>query len=168
MESLNAGNYQHVIVRSAGEPDAQEADARTLVTLLQLRDLEQRLGDPYSIVSEINDDANREIVQVTKADDLVVSEKLISLVLTQLTESRHLAAVSRELFSPKGVEIYAAPAGRNLVPGMEAKRWLKRRSGGVRRRLGAGCTSGFTKVRRTALWSSRRRAHPSRWARRSG
>jgi hypothetical protein len=115
LESLDVGSYQHVIVLSADAHGEQKADARTLLTLLHLRDLEQRLGDPYSIVSEINDDANREIAQVTKADDFVVSEKLISLLLTQLTENRHLAAVFTELFSPDGAEIYLKPAADYLL-----------------------------------------------------
>ncbi len=92
LNALDVGRYQHVIVLSADNLGEQGADARTLVTLLHLRDIEESLGDPFSIVSEINDDANREIAQVTKADDFVVSENLINLLLTQLTENRHLAA----------------------------------------------------------------------------
>ena len=61
------------------------------------------LGDPYSIVTEMNDDANREVAQVTKADDFIVSNKLISLLLTQLAENRHLQGVFAELFDPSGV-----------------------------------------------------------------
>ncbi|MFI7064588.1 hypothetical protein ACIBL3_26595 [Kribbella sp. NPDC050124] len=120
LEALDMSTYQHVIVLSADAHGEQQADARTLLTLLHLRDLAQQLGDPYSIVSEINDEANREIAQVTKADDFVVSEKLISLLLTQLTENRHLAAVFAQLFSPDGAEIYLKPAADYLVPGHPA------------------------------------------------
>ncbi|MFF1818490.1 hypothetical protein ACFVWG_14410 [Kribbella sp. NPDC058245] len=116
LEALDVGSYQHVIVVSADTRGEQEADARTLLTLLHLRDLGQRLGDPFSIVSEINDDANREIAQVTRADDFVVSEKLISLLLTQLTENRHVAGVFAELLSPDGAEIYLNPAADYLLP----------------------------------------------------
>src|SRR5690606_29300651 len=90
LEALDVGSYQHIIVLSEEGVDHKSADARTLVTLLHLRDMEDALGDPFSIVSEINDDANREIAQVTKADDFVVSENLISLMLTQLSENRYL------------------------------------------------------------------------------
>lgn len=100
--------------------EAQHADARTLVTLLHLRDIEERLGDPYSIVSEINDDANREIAQVTKADDFIVSDKLISLLLTQLTENQHLRQVFAELLAPTGSEIYLRPATDYLHPDVPA------------------------------------------------
>jgi voltage-gated potassium channel Kch len=120
LEALDVTGYQHLIVLSADDLGAQDADARTLVTLLHLRDLARHLDTPYSIVSEINDDANREIAEVTRADDFVVSDKLISLLLTQLTENRHLAAVFEDLFNPIGAEIYLKPASDYLHPGAAA------------------------------------------------
>ncbi|MFB4307570.1 potassium transporter TrkA [Actinomadura sp. GTD37] len=153
LESLDVGSFQKVIVLSDAGHDPDHADARTLVTLLHLRDMEDALGtpppteeptphtphaprndpapgggatphaprnDPFAIVSEINDDANREIAQVTKADDFVVSEKLISLMLTQLSENRHLYDVFVDLLDPAGSEIYLKPACDYLVPGAEA------------------------------------------------
>ncbi|WP_230420966.1 hypothetical protein [Actinomadura soli] len=78
--------------------------------------MEEKLGDPYSIVSEINDDANREIAQVTKTDDFVVSDKLISLMLTQLSENRHLFRVFADLLDPNGSEIYLKLASDYLRP----------------------------------------------------
>ncbi len=120
LEALDVGSYQHIIVLSDEDFDREHADARTLVTLLHLRDMEDALGDPYSIVSEINDDANREVAQVTKADDFVVSDKLISLMLTQLSENRHLYDVFADLLDPAGSEIYLKPAGDYLAPGRPA------------------------------------------------
>ncbi|TDC44443.1 potassium transporter TrkA [Actinomadura sp. KC345] len=120
LESLDVGSYKHVIVLSDEDRDPEHADARTLVTLLHLRDMEDRIGDPYSIVSEIHDDANREIAQVTKADDFVVSDKLISLMLTQLSENRHLFHVFADLLDPTGSEIYLKPASDYLRPGSTA------------------------------------------------
>ncbi|GAA2610853.1 potassium transporter TrkA [Actinomadura fulvescens] len=120
LEALDVGAYQHIIVLGDAGYEDQHADARTLVTLLHLRDLEESLGDPYSIVSEIHDDANREIAQVTKADDFVVSDKLISLMLTQLSENRHLYDVFADLLDPAGSEIYLKPAQDYLHPGVTA------------------------------------------------
>ncbi|WP_067522841.1 CASTOR/POLLUX-related putative ion channel [Nocardia uniformis] len=110
LEALNPGSYQHVIVLTDDTLEEDHADDRTLVTLLHLRDIEVHIGDPYSIVTEMNDDTNREIAQVTKADDFIVSSKLISLLLTQLAENRHLQAVFTDLFDPSGSEIYLKPA----------------------------------------------------------
>ncbi|CNG71142.1 Uncharacterised protein [Mycobacterium tuberculosis] len=139
LESLDVGAYQKVIVLSDAGHDPDHADARTLVTLLHLRDIGDALGGasghppsgggatphtprhaPFAIVTEINDDTNREIAQVTRADDFIVSEKLISLMLTQLSENQHLYDVFVDLLDPAGSEIYLKPAGDYLVPGAEA------------------------------------------------
>ncbi|NML55512.1 potassium transporter TrkA [Streptomyces sp. R302] len=120
LEALDLGGYQHIVVLSDDTVAPGPADDRTLVTLLHLRDIEDALGDPYSIVTEMNDDANREVAQVTKADDFIVSTKVISLLLTQLTENRDLHDVFTDLFNPEGSEIYLKPASDYVVPGTKA------------------------------------------------
>ncbi|MEU7488841.1 potassium transporter TrkA [Streptomyces sp. NPDC042319] len=120
LEAVGIDSYRHVVVLTDDGIDPGRADDHTLVTLLHLRDIEVRLGDPYSIVTEMNDDANREVAQVTEADDFIVSTKVISLLLTQLTENRHLYAVFADLFDPEGSEIYLKPAADYLVPGARA------------------------------------------------
>ncbi|WP_372405653.1 potassium transporter TrkA [Streptomyces luteireticuli] len=120
LESLDPGDYQHILVLSDETVDPERADNRTLVTLLHLRDIEVRLGDPYSIVSEMNHDGNREVAQVTKADDFIVSNRLVSLLLTQLAENKDLYGVISALFDPAGSEIYLKPAPHYLRPGVKA------------------------------------------------
>lgn len=111
LDGLDLTTYNHVIVLCYSDRlDAQQADAKTLITLLHLRDIETRLGDKFSIVSEMLDDRNRQLAEVTKADDFIVSDKLISLMLTQISENRALSAVFAELFNPAGSEIYLKPA----------------------------------------------------------
>ncbi|MFI0983616.1 potassium transporter TrkA [Streptomyces sp. NPDC021093] len=117
LESLGLDSYRNIIVLTEGDDiDPESADSHTLVTLLHLRDIAIPYGSPYSIVTEMNNDANREIAQVTKADDFIVSTKIISLLLTQLIEDRHLYAVFTDLFDPAGSEIYLKPATNYLFP----------------------------------------------------
>ncbi|MGW8379902.1 potassium transporter TrkA [Streptomyces sp. ODS28] len=120
LDSVGLDGYRHIVVLADDGIDPARADDRTLVTLLHLRDIELRLDAPYSIVTEMNDDSNREVAQVTEADDFIVSTKVISLLLTQLTENRHLYAVFADLFDPEGSEIYLKPAYDYVVPGEEA------------------------------------------------
>jgi voltage-gated potassium channel Kch len=110
LESLDLGNYNHLVVLSDEHVDRDRADDRTLITLLHLRDIAAALGNPYTIVTEMNDDANREIAQTAKADDFIISTKLISLLMTQLAENVALQAVFADLFDPSGSEIYLNPA----------------------------------------------------------
>jgi hypothetical protein len=97
--------------------DAQRADALTLVTLLHLRDIVARDGASFTITSEMLDDRNRELAEVTQVDDVIVSDQLISLLLTQLSENRHLRGVFDELFRADGSELYMRPASDYLRPG---------------------------------------------------
>src|SRR3954447_25357050 len=115
LEALDPQGYDHVIVLCYSDLlPVQRADARTLVTLLPLRDMVDRTGVPFTITSEMLDDRNRELAEVTKVDDVIVSDKLISLLLTQISENHHLTAVFDELFSAEGSELYMRPAGDYL------------------------------------------------------
>lgn len=106
LEALEIQTYKHVIVLAHDDCGAQQADARTLVTLLHLRDIADRFGHPFSIVSEMLDERNRGLAEVTKADDFIVSDKLVSLMMAQVSENKELNAVFGELFDPEGSEIY--------------------------------------------------------------
>lgn len=110
LERLGVGGFDQVVVLADDAVEPEYADSRTLVTLLQLRDMEAARRERYSIVSEMNDERNQRLAQVTKADDFVVGSKLISLLLTQLSENRHLAGVFEQLFDADGSEIYLRPA----------------------------------------------------------
>ena len=113
LDSLNATSYHHLIVLSyADDLDEQQADAQTLITLLHLRDISDRAGKPLSIVSEMLDLRNRALAEVTKADDFIVSDKLVSLMLSQVSENKQLNAVFTDIFDPEGSEIYVKPAGQ--------------------------------------------------------
>ena len=59
--------------------DAQRADGKTLVTLLHLRDIAAKPAERFSIVSEMLDVRNRDLAEVTRADDFIVSDRLVSL-----------------------------------------------------------------------------------------
>ncbi|MDQ3704514.1 MAG: NAD-binding protein [Chloroflexota bacterium] len=117
LDNLGVENYDHVIVLCSDDMDPQRADARTLITLLHLRDIEAKLGDRFSIVSEMLDDRNRQLAEVTKADDFIVSDKLISLMLSQISENKDLGAVFADLFNSEGSEIYLKPASDYVNPG---------------------------------------------------
>jgi len=106
LDGLEVEAYRHVIVLAYDHLEPQKADARTLITLLHLRDIAERHGHPFSIVSEMLDSRNRALAEVTKADDFIVSDKLVSLMLAQISENKRLNAVFADLFDPEGSEIY--------------------------------------------------------------
>jgi voltage-gated potassium channel Kch len=110
LESLDVTSYHNVIVLCDDMLDPLTADSRVLVTLLHLRDMLNKRGRTVPIVSEMRDDRDRALAQLTRADDFVVSEQMVSLLMTQISENRHLESVFTDLFDPDGAEIYLRPA----------------------------------------------------------
>jgi voltage-gated potassium channel Kch len=108
LDSLDVGTYHQVVTLSSDKLGAQAADARTLVALLHLRDIARKSGHAFSIVSEMLDVRNRELAEVARADDFIVSDRLVSLMLSQLSESRDLNLA--DLFDADGSELYLKPA----------------------------------------------------------
>lgn len=120
LEALNLNAINHIIILSYPETgDPQEADSKTLITLLHLRNISENLGKHLSIVSEMLDIRNKELAEVTKADDFIISNKIISLILTQLSENCQLKAVFEDLFDEEGSEIYLKPVKNYIKPDTE-------------------------------------------------
>lgn len=128
LERLGIAGFDHVIVMPYSDQlDHQRADARTLVTLLHVRDIVGRTGNgdgggdggAPTLTSEMLDDRNRELAQVTRVDDVIVSDRVLSLMLTQLSENERLAAVFAELFAAEGSEIYLRPAAEYVRLGRQ-------------------------------------------------
>lgn len=111
LDALRIPSYDHVMVLGYSDHlPAQSADTRTLVTLLHLRKIAEAAGQHVSVVSEMADVRNRELAEVTRADDFVVSNKLVSLMLAQASENEFLSAIFDDLLDEEGSEIYMRPA----------------------------------------------------------
>jgi voltage-gated potassium channel Kch len=118
LEGLNIPSYDHVLVLGYSDHmDAQATDTRTLVTLLHLRKIAEASGGHINVVSEMIDVRNRELAEVTRADDFVVSNKLVSLMLAQASENENIGAIFADLLDEQGSEIYMRPAEAYLELG---------------------------------------------------
>ena len=118
LDALGIERYQQVILMCYDTIPPQRADARTMVTVLHLRDIATKHGHSFSIVSEMLDVRNRRLAEITRPDDFIVSDQLVSLVLTQLAEVHELNAIFAELFDAKGMEIYIKPAAEYVKLGV--------------------------------------------------
>ena len=94
-----------IVLGYSDELSAQVADTRTLITLLHLRKIADASGKHINIASEMADIRNRELAAVTRADDFVVSNKLISLMLAQASENPYISAIFEDLLDEAGSEI---------------------------------------------------------------
>lgn len=118
LESLNIAEFDHILLLSEHNDRTQEmADARTTITLLFLRDIAKRAGKRVPMTSEILEIQSRDLATVAEADDFIVSNSLVSLMMSQLAENPHLVHVFDELFSSSGYELYVKPMSEYLHPG---------------------------------------------------
>jgi voltage-gated potassium channel Kch len=117
LDALRPETYDHILVLAASNLPPQRADAKTLISLLHLRDIADAHHVDLNVVSEMLDDRNRELAEVTQADDFIVSDKLISLLLSQISENKQLTDVFDQLFSSEGAEIYLRPVEQYVTVG---------------------------------------------------
>ena len=91
LDSLNLKQFNHLILLCYSDTlEVQQADAKTLITLLHLRDIATRKDCHFSIVSEMLDVRNRNLADITRADDFIVSDRLVSLMMAQVAENPRL------------------------------------------------------------------------------
>ena len=115
VEGLSLDLYRHVIILCYSDMyDIQRADAATMVTLMHLRDIADKQNLKFALISEMLDLRNRALVELARADDFIVSDRLISLLISQISENKNLTAVFEDLFHPEGSEIYLKPASEYI------------------------------------------------------
>ena len=110
LDKVKLQTFDHIMVLANRELSAEQSDAITLITLLQLRAIAKKSGKSFNIVTEMLDDKNRQLAESAEADDFIVSDQLIGLMMSQIAENSDLADVFSYLFSSEGSEISLHPA----------------------------------------------------------
>ena len=125
--AASAKHYDQILVLGYRKGvTVADADALTMLTMLQLNQLFEEDGNgvnPTRLVAEIIDSSKAEIARVAAVDDLVVSDKLAALLMTQISENIDLAPVFADLFDADGASLnlkpieYFAPIGKSISYG---------------------------------------------------
>jgi len=112
--ALSSGVIDHIVILCyRGGLNPAEADARTLMTLLQVRQILGRLPSGAknpTIATELLDVRDVELARVASSDDFVLSEELTSLMMAQLSENRELGPVFTDLLDAEGTDMTLRPA----------------------------------------------------------
>jgi voltage-gated potassium channel Kch len=121
LEPACAGGFDAAIVLAdqSEARSSEDTDARTLMTLLLLRNFAQERDGMKAtrLISEIRNPRTKGLAAVAQVGDFVVSEELVSSFLAQLSETREMADVWADLCDAEGHEIYLKPAWRYCAPG---------------------------------------------------
>jgi len=118
------GDFIVTMVVADTSRDSEEADARTVITVLLLRELIRDFAEPTPrIISEILDPRTKDLLEQDYGADFVVSAEMTSMLLAQVSERRDLNMVFADLFDSDGNEIYLKRAACYAVIGSPTN-WL--------------------------------------------
>ncbi|MDC0230619.1 hypothetical protein OAK19_01505 [Aureispira] len=113
LENINPFDYNNIIVLSQdlNEQNVDKIDADTLLILLLLRTIKQdNEGQNTKIITQVLNSENQEIITQTDVDDFIISNRLITMILSQLSENPMIKLFYDDIFSEQGSEIYVKPA----------------------------------------------------------
>ena len=138
LNTASISDHSSIVILADTEQGIQGADAQTLLTLIHLRDILGHSELKINIVTEMLDDRNRELAAISDANDFIVSNKIIALMLTQISENRDLYDVFIELFNAEGSEIYLKPVTDYVITSRPVTFATVVKSAAARRQIAIG------------------------------
>ncbi len=110
LEAITPSSYDTIVIlsQSMEEQPADKIDSDTLIILLLLRKVIKE-EDGIHIITQVLNSENQEIITQTNVDDFIISNKLITMILAQLSEESLMKIFYDDIFSEDGSEIYVKP-----------------------------------------------------------
>lgn len=119
LEELIKESAEDILLLSDMQSDMESADAKTLLLLIQLRDIESKWKREFNITSEMCSVSNQKLAKVANVNDFVVGSTITNLIITQVAENRKLALLFEDLLDADGSELYMKKASRYVKTGVE-------------------------------------------------
>lgn len=115
LQRVEPFSYDNVIILSQSEEErsSEKMDSETFMILLLLRKLGRERGEAghrTKIITQILNPENQELIAQTDVDDFIISNRLITMILAQLSEQPEMKKLYDSLFQEEGSEIYVKPA----------------------------------------------------------
>lgn len=116
--SVKPFEYDNIIILAGagsetGEIDAGRIDSENIVALLLLRRIFSQYPKESSntkLITEILDSQNDVLVARAGVHDVIISNRLVSMIMAQISEGRDIEKVYDDIFQEDGSEIYLKPA----------------------------------------------------------
>jgi len=116
VEKALADSIPNVLVLSDEKyREATEADADTLMRLIELNAIKGEKGMDLTITGEINNRRNQKLVTMMGLGDFVVGSNITGLLAVQEAENRGIGDVFGELLGRQGSEAYLKPMGHYVL-----------------------------------------------------
>lgn len=116
--SVEPFRYDNIIILAGHDSegvqvDAGRVDSENIVALLLLRRIFSQYPEESrntKLITEILDSQNDALVAKAGVQDVIISNRLISMIVAQISESRDIEKVYADIFQEDGSEIYLKPA----------------------------------------------------------
>ena len=116
--SVKPFDYDNIILLAGNASvedniDAGRVDSENIVALLLLRRIFSQYPNESrntKLITEILDSQNDALVARAGVQDVIISNRLVSMMMAQISESRGIEKVYDDLFQEDGSEIYLKPA----------------------------------------------------------
>jgi len=105
---LNENQFDVILIVGYDDVLSQEvSDTNSLLLNLYVRSIldKRKIDKPTRIIIQLNDGTKEELIPKNKYNELIVSDTLSSLMISQLAENPKLFSVFEEIFSFKGLKI---------------------------------------------------------------
>ena len=135
---LDLTKYDTVAIFANKDVTEESADAETLLTLLHIDTLRKKQKTDPSIVLEIEETINAESLEYIRVDDFLISNLLVSKIMTQIAKNRHLNSLIHELVYDEGNEFYLKRANAYVPINKELPFYAMIQAGQLRDHLVVG------------------------------
>ena len=114
LHSISPGKYDNIIILACIEDDktTQQVDSENIVTLLLLRSIfrdNPQETQRTNLITEVLDSQNHALISQAGVKDMIISNRLVSMITAQISESRGVKDVYDHIFQEDGCEIYLKP-----------------------------------------------------------
>jgi ion channel POLLUX/CASTOR len=116
IDLLNSKAYDEVVILSNTHVlSIDEADTSTLLKMLLIDTNREKIKyNKFRVVSQILDSSKARLAEATFSEEIVVSDNLAALYISQLIENSHLKKVFEEIFSATGASINIYPVTKYI------------------------------------------------------
>lgn len=118
LEELLLPDIDDILVLSNDDLDPEASDAQTLLQLIFLRDISQKMNRRFTITSEMRRSSNQRLASQVRVEDFVIGSNIVNLLMTQIAENRELTALFEDILDEEGSEIYMKPASEYVKTGV--------------------------------------------------
>ena len=118
LRELLSYHPENVMILTDAAMEDEDADASTLLLLLQLSNIADQDHLTFTVASEMRKVENQELAKMTKVNDFVVSSNITALMMTQISQNRQQRLLLEDLLDEEGSEFYRKPISRYVQCGV--------------------------------------------------